>query len=231
MLEELKHDVWAANLELPRLGLVTLTWGNVSGIDRQKGAMVIKPSGVDYAAMTEADMVVVDLVTGNVLDGGLKPSSDTPTHLVLYRAFPEIGGVVHTHSRYATVWAQTGRDIPASGTTHADYFHGAIPCPRRLGDEEIGGDYEIETGRVIAETYSVRGLSVGEVPAVLVHSHGPFVFGGSPARAVENAVVLEEVACMGILTELLTPGLLPMQTSLLDRHYLRKHGLGAYYGQ
>ena len=231
MLAELKQEVFEANLALPRHGLVTFTWGNVSGIDRQRGLVVIKPSGVDYAVMAATDMVVVDLETGAVIEGTLKPSSDTPTHLVLYRAFASIGGIVHTHSRHATVWAQAGKDIPATGTTHADYFFGAIPCTRKLTDAEIEGDYEAETGRVIAETFLSRGLDPKEVPAALVHSHGPFAFGKSAADAVHNAVVLEEVAYMGIFAELLTPRLPAMQQGLLDRHYLRKHGSNAYYGQ
>jgi L-ribulose-5-phosphate 4-epimerase len=181
--------------------------------------------------MTARDMVVVDLASGAVLEGALKPSSDTPTHLVLYRAFPDIGGIVHTHSRHATMWAQAGRDVPATGTTHADYFYGPIPCTRPMTDAEIQGDYEAQTGSVIVETFRSRGTSPQQVPAVLVNSHGPFAFGGSPEDAVHNAVVLEEVAHMGIFAEILTPKLPPMQQSLLDRHYLRKHGKGAYYGQ
>jgi len=231
MLEHLKQRVFEANLALPRHGLVTFTWGNVSGIDRQRGLMVIKPSGVDYAVMTVADMVVVDLDSGAVVEGTLKPSSDTPTHLVLYRAFAAIGGIVHTHSRHATVWAQSGKDIPATGTTHADYFYGSIPCTRTLTNDEIAGDYEVETGRVIVETFQSRDLVPERIPAALVHSHGPFAFGKDPLDAVHNAVVLEEVAYMGLFAEVLTPHLPPMQQTLLDRHYLRKHGSGAYYGQ
>ncbi|HXP95060.1 MAG TPA: L-ribulose-5-phosphate 4-epimerase [Telmatospirillum sp.] len=231
MLEQLKESVFEANLALPRHGLVTFTWGNVSGIDRQRGLMVIKPSGVDYAVMTVADMVVVDLESGAVVEGALKPSSDTPTHLVLYRAFAAIGGIVHTHSRHATVWAQAGKDIPATGTTHADYFYGSIPCTRMLSNDEIAGDYEVETGLVIVETFQSRGLVPDRIPGALVHSHGPFAFGKDPLDAVHNAVVLEEVAYMGLFAEVLTPGLPPMQQTLLDRHYLRKHGSGAYYGQ
>jgi L-ribulose-5-phosphate 4-epimerase len=231
MLESLKEAVLAANLALPAHGLVTFTWGNVSGIDRAEGMVVIKPSGVAYDRMTARDMVVVDLASGAVLEGALKPSSDTPTHLVLYRAFPDIGGIVHTHSRHATIWAQAGRDVPATGTTHADYFYGAIPCTRPMTDAEIQGDYEAQTGTVIVETFRSRGTSPQQVPAVLVNSHGPFAFGATPDEAVHNAVVLEEVAHMGIFAEMLTPKLPPMQQSLLDRHYLRKHGRGAYYGQ
>jgi L-ribulose-5-phosphate 4-epimerase len=231
MLEELKQKVLAANLILPSHGLVTFTWGNVSGIDRQHALIVIKPSGVEYAAMTAADMVVVDLVSGAVVEGALKPSSDTATHLVLYRAFPALGGIVHTHSRHATIWAQAGKDIPAQGTTHADYFYGDIPCTRTLTDAEIAGEYEAETGNVIVETFQSRRLAPEQIPAVLVHSHGPFAFGKDPDDAVHNAVVLENVAYMGIFAELLTPQLPGMQRSLLDRHYLRKHGADAYYGQ
>ncbi|WP_274540579.1 L-ribulose-5-phosphate 4-epimerase [Telmatospirillum siberiense] len=231
MLEELKQKVLAANLALPTHGLVTFTWGNVSGIDRQNSLVVIKPSGVDYAAMRAADMVVVDLNDGSVVEGALKPSSDTPTHLVLYRAFPDAGGIVHTHSRHATIWAQAGRDIPATGTTHADYFYGDIPCTRMMTDAEIAGDYEVETGHVIVETFRTRQITPGQVPAILVHSHGPFAFGSDPGDAVHNAVVLENVAYMGLFAECLAPRLPGMQRSLLDRHYLRKHGKGAYYGQ
>lgn len=231
MLEELKQRVLAANLALPTHGLVTFTWGNVSGIDRERALMVIKPSGIDYAAMEADDMVVVDLADGTVVEGALKPSSDTPTHLVLYRAFPAIGGIVHTHSRHATIWAQAGKDIPATGTTHADYFYGDIPCTRMLTEAEIAGDYEAQTGSVIVETFRSRHLAPEQIPAVLVHAHGPFAFGKDPDDAVHNAVVLENVAYMGIFAELLTPRLSRMQGSLLDRHYLRKHGRDAYYGQ
>lgn len=231
MLDRLKQSVFEANMALPRHGLVTFTWGNVSGIDRDQGLVVIKPSGVDYAVMTADDMVVVDLATGATVEGRLKPSSDTPTHLVLYRAYADLGGIVHTHSRHATVWAQAGRDLPATGTTHADYFYGAVPCTRKMTDAEIAGDYEIETGNVIVETFAKRGIVPTRIPSVLVHSHGPFAFGRDPADAIHNAVVLEEIAYMGIFSEFLTPGLTPMQQTLLDRHYLRKHGAGAYYGQ
>jgi L-ribulose-5-phosphate 4-epimerase len=231
MLESLKQAVLEANLALPRHGLVTFTWGNVSGIDRSKNLVVIKPSGIDYDAMTAEDMVVVTVDSGRVVEGTLKPSSDTPTHLVLYRAFDSLGGIVHTHSRHATAWAQAGRDIPATGTTHADYFHGSIPCTRALTEQEIAGDYEVETGRVIVETFQFRKIDPAGVPAALVHSHGPFAFGKTPGDAVHNAVVLEEVAHMGVLAAILEPRLPSMQQSLLDRHYLRKHGAGAYYGQ
>ena len=229
MLNELKEQVLRANLELVARGLVTYTWGNVSGIDRERGLVVIKPSGVEYAGMTADDMVVVDLATGEKVEGKWKPSSDTPTHLVLYRAFPELGGVVHTHSRYATSWAQAGMGIPALGTTHADYFYGEIPCTRRMTPAEIAGEYELETGNVIVETF--KGLSAPDIPAALVHSHGPFAWGTDPENAVHNAVVLEELAIMAFNTKMLYPDISEMQSELLDKHYLRKHGKNAYYGQ
>ena len=229
MLEELKKAVCKANLELPRHGLVTFTWGNVSGVDREKGLMVIKPSGVEYDGMSPEDMVVVSLATGEAVEGKWKPSSDTATHVALYNAFPNIGGVVHTHSRWATSWAQAGRSIPAYGTTHGDYFYGPIPCTRKMTPEEIRGEYEKETGTVIVETFA--GSSADEIPAVLVHSHGPFAWGVSPMDAVHNAVVLEELAFMAFHTEALTPNMPSMQQELLDKHYLRKHGKDAYYGQ
>ena len=228
MLEELKQIVCKANLELPKYGLVTFTWGNVSGIDREKGLVVIKPSGVEYDNMKPEDMVVVDL-DGKVVEGKYKPSSDTPTHLALYKAFPNIGGVVHTHSRWATSWAQAGRGIPAYGTTHGDYFYGEIPCTRKMTIEEIRGEYEKETGNVIIETF--EGKSADDIPAVLVHSHGPFTWGTDPHNAVHNAVVLEELAFMAFHTEAIQPGKETMQQELLDKHYLRKHGANAYYGQ
>ncbi|NNU85178.1 L-ribulose-5-phosphate 4-epimerase [Geobacillus sp. BMUD] len=228
MLEELKRSVWEANLQLPQYRLVTFTWGNVSGIDRERGLVVIKPSGVAYDKLTIDDMVVVDL-NGNVVEGALKPSSDTPTHLWLYKQFPGIGGIVHTHSTWATVWAQAGRGIPALGTTHADYFYGEIPCTRPMTSEEIQGAYELETGKVITETF--RFLDPLQVPGVLVHGHGPFAWGKDPANAVHNAVVLEEVAKMAARTYMLNPNAQPISQSLLDRHYLRKHGVNAYYGQ
>ena len=229
MLEKLKELVCKANLELPKHGLVTFTWGNVSGVDREKGLMVIKPSGVEYDNMTPEDMVVVSLATGEKVEGKWKPSSDTDTHVALYNAFPGIGGIVHTHSRWATSWAQAGRGIPAYGTTHGDYFYGEIPCTRKMTPEEIAGRYELETGNVIIETF--EGKSADDIPAVLVHSHGPFAWGTDPMNAVHNAVVLEELAFMALQTEALNPNITPMQQELLDKHYLRKHGKNAYYGQ
>ena len=204
MLEELKELVCKANLELPKYGLVTFTWGNVSGVDRETGLMVIKPSGVEYDNMTPEDMVVVSLATGEKVEGKWKPSSDTATHVALYNAFPNIGGIVHTHSRWATSWAQAGRGIPAYGTTHGDYFYGEIPCTRKMTVEEIRGEYEKETGNVIIETFT--DLSADDVPAVLVHSHGPFTWGTDPHNAVHNAVVLEELAFLAFHTEAFTPG-------------------------
>ena len=231
MLEQLKETVLKANLLLPKHGLVTFTWGNVSGVDREAGLMVIKPSGVEYEEMCADDMVVVSLETGERVEGRYKPSSDTPTHAALYKAFPNIGGVVHTHSRWATSFAQAGRGIPAFGTTQGDYFYGEIPCTRLMTAEEIHGEYELETGNVIIETYKERGINPDYVPACLVHSHGPFAWGTDPMNAVHNSVVLEEVAFMAFHAMALTPGLPPMQQELLDKHYLRKHGPNAYYGQ
>jgi len=231
MLEALKAEVLKANLELPRYGLVTFTWGNVSAIDRASGLVVIKPSGVEYDDMTADDMVVVNLETGKVVEGSKKPSSDTATHLALYKAFPSIGGLVHTHSRHATIWSQAGQDLPAWGTTHADYFYGDIPCTRLMTEAEIAGEYELETGNVIIETFEKRGIDAAQVPAVLVHSHGPFAWGKDAHTAVHNAVVLEEIAYMGIFSRQLTPELPNMQQTLLDKHFLRKHGKNAYYGQ
>lgn len=230
MLNELKRQVLAANLSLPAYGLVTFTWGNVSAIDRQSGLVVIKPSGIAYEAMTLEDLVVVDL-EGKVREGHRKPSSDTATHLALYRAFADIGGVVHTHSRNATIWAQAGQPIPALGTTHADYFYGDIPCTRPMSEAEIAGDYERETGKVIIETFNQAGRDPQQVPGVLVYSHGPFAWGKDAADAVHNAVVLEEVAIMAMATRQLAPAIAPMQPELLDKHFLRKHGKHAYYGQ
>ena len=231
MLEELKEIVCKANLELPKYGLVTFTWGNVSGADREKGLMVIKPSGVEYDNMKPEDMIVVSLATGERVEGKWKPSSDTATHMALYNAFPNIGGIVHTHSRWATSWAQAGKDIPAYGTTHGDYFYGEIPCTRKMTPEEIAGEYELETGNVIIESFKVRGIDPDQVPAVLVSSHGPFAWGTDPHNAVHNSVVLEELAFMAFHTEAMNPGISPMLQELLDKHYLRKHGKNAYYGQ
>jgi L-ribulose-5-phosphate 4-epimerase len=228
MLEQLKQEVLEANLELPKRGLVTYTWGNVSGIDREKGLIVIKPSGVLYDKLMMEHLVVLDL-EGNQIEGDLRPSSDTPTHLVLYKAFPEIGGVVHTHSTWATIWAQSGRGIPALGTTHADYFYGEIPCTRRLTPEEIHGEYEVETGKVIVETF--KALTPIFMPGVLVNSHGPFCWGKNATEAVHNAVVLEEVAMMAYRTFVLSPQIGSIDNALLDKHFLRKHGKNAYYGQ
>lgn len=229
MLELLKEQVFQSNLLLPRHGLVTFTWGNVSGIDRERGLMVIKPSGVSYEEMTAEDMVVVEVETGKVVEGKLIPSSDTPTHIELYKAFSNIGGIVHTHSRWATSFAQAGRGIMALGTTHGDYFYGEIPCTRKMTKVEIEGEYEKETGSVIKETF--QGKDPDAIPAVLVHSHGPFAWGTDPMEAVHNAVVLEEVAFMNFHTLMLEPTIPSMQQELLDKHYLRKHGANAYYGQ
>ncbi|MBU5595606.1 L-ribulose-5-phosphate 4-epimerase [Amphibacillus sp. MSJ-3] len=227
-MEALKEKVLKANLDLPKHGLVTFTWGNVSGFDKESGLVVIKPSGVPYDDMTVNDLVVVDL-DGHVVEGSKKPSSDTPTHLVLYKAFPGIGGVVHTHSPWATSWAQAGQDIPALGTTHGDYFYGDIPCTRRMTVAEINGDYELETGNVIVDTF--KDIDPHAIPSVLVHSHAPFNWGKDPEEAVHNAVVLEEVAKMALNTYQINPNVQTMQQTLLDKHYLRKHGKNAYYGQ
>jgi len=229
MLEQLKEQVFQANLLLPKHGLIVFTWGNVSGIDREQGLVVIKPSGVSYDVMQADDMVVVELATGKVVEGKLKPSSDTPTHLELYKAFPNIGGIVHTHSRWATSFAQAGRGIMALGTTHGDYFYGEIPCTRKMTKAEIEGEYEKETGTVIIETFKDKNPDA--IPAVLVHSHGPFTWGKDAMDAVHNAVVLDEVAFMNFHTMMLEPKIPPMQQELLDKHYLRKHGANAYYGQ
>lgn len=228
MLEDLKEKVYRANMDLVKHGLVIFTWGNVSGIDREKGLVVIKPSGVDYDVMTADDMVVVSLETGEVVEGKLRPSSDTPTHLVLYRAFPEIGGVVHTHSTYATAWAQAGIDLPNIGTTHADYFHQAIPCTADMGEVEVRGDYELETGNVIVRRF--EGMNPIHTPGVLVKNHGPFTWGKSPAEAVHNAVVLEQVAKMASIAYQINPKL-TMNPLLIEKHFSRKHGPNAYYGQ
>ncbi len=232
MLEELKRSVWQANLELRKRGLCILTWGNVSAVDRAHGLMVIKPSGVEYDDMRPEDMVVVSLESGEKAEGKLKPSSDTATHIELYRAFPSVGGVVHTHSPYAVAWAQAGRGIPPYGTTHADHFYGEIPCTRKLSVDKISRDYEQATGKVIVETMKLRGLDAQLMSAALVHSHGPFIWGKNAADAVDNATALEEVARMAFVTELLSGGGRErMQTELLDKHFFRKHGNNAYYGQ
>jgi L-ribulose-5-phosphate 4-epimerase len=228
MLEKLKRLVYEGNMELPQRGLVTYTWGNVSGIDRESGLIVIKPSGVNYDDLKPEDMVVIDF-DGNQVEGKYRPSSDTPTHLELYKAFPEIGGIVHTHSSWATIWAQAGRSIPCYGTTHADYFYGEIPCTRSLTAEEINNDYEKNTGLVIIETFKDKDPLA--VPGVLCTNHGPFTWGTDASGAVHNAVVLEEVASMAFHTEMLGSSMKPVQDVLLDKHYLRKHGANAYYGQ
>ena len=230
MLESLKQAVYEANMELPRRGLVTYTWGNVSGIDRAAGLFVIKPSGVDYETMSWEDMVVMDL-EGNRVEGRYKPSSDTPTHLELYKRYEEIGGVVHTHSPEATSWAQAGRSIPLYGTTHADYFYGEIPCARSLTQEEIDEAYEKNTGLVIIETFDEKGLNPMYTPGVLCTNHGPFTWGKDAAEAVHNAVVLEEVAKMALKTELINPQVKPAPDRIRDKHFFRKHGENAYYGQ
>lgn len=230
MLSELKKLVCEANCLLPKYGLITFTWGNVSAIDRKSGLVVIKPSGVEYSDLTADSMVVVDL-EGNVVEGALKPSSDTATHLVLYRNFTALGGVVHTHSTFATSWAQANADIPAMGTTHADYLYGNIPCTRRMKAEEIAGEYELETGHVIVETFKNRNMDASSMPGVIVANHGPFTWGKDAIDAVHNAVVLEEVAKMALYARLINPQAQIMQKELMDRHYLRKHGAGAYYGQ
>lgn len=227
MLEQMKKSVFEANRLLKDSGLIVLTWGNVSQIDRESGYIVIKPSGVSYDTMTVEDMVVVDL-QGRVVEGNLKPSSDLPTHIELYKAFPEIGGITHTHSRWATIFSQAGVPIPALGTTHADAFYGAIPVTRKMTDEEIAGEYEKETGSVIVETFS--NINPNDIPAVLVHSHGPFIWGKDAVKSVENAITLEEVAMMAWNTLCLNPQA-QLQQALLDKHYLRKHGSNAYYGQ
>ena len=228
MLEALKQKVLEANLALPKHNLVTFTWGNVSGINRELGLIVIKPSGISYNQLKLEDMVVVDL-NGNVIEGNLKPSSDTPTHLFLYQNFSGIGGIVHTHAPFSTSWAQAGKSIPALGTTHADYFYGTIPCTREMRKEEINGAYEQETGKVIVETF--LDVNPYEVPSVLVHSHAPFSWGKDPEEAVHNAVVLEKVAEMALQTYQLNNAITSMDQQLLDKHYLRKHGESAYYGQ
>ena len=227
-LTALKNDVFRRNLELVEHGLVVLTWGNVSGIDREAGLVAIKPSGVAYAGMTAEDIVVVDL-EGHAVEGRLRPSSDLPTHLALYRAFPSVGGIVHTHSPKAVAWAQARRGIPAFGTTHADHFHGAVPCTRELTPAEVADDYELNTGRVIEERF--HDLDAEAFPGVLVAGHGPFTWGPTPRKAVENAVALEQIAAMALDTLRLDPDAEPAPSYILDKHYFRKHGPGAYYGQ
>jgi len=229
MLETLKKQVLEANLLLPKYGLITFTWGNASGIDREKGLVVIKPSGVSYEGMKAEHMVVLELETGKTVEGDFSPSSDTPTHLALYKAFPDIGGVVHTHSRWATIFAQAGMGVPPLGTTHADYFYGEIPCTRKMTKEEIQKDYEANTGQVIIERF--KGIDPNSIPAVLAYSHGPFVWGKDAMAAVENSVVLEELAFMAWHNIMMEPKISTMQNDLLDKHYLRKHGPTAYYGQ
>lgn len=231
MLEQLKQQVLEANLDLPRYNLVTFTWGNVSAIDRNRGLLVIKPSGVKYEKMQRDDMVVVEVESGKVIEGTLKPSSDTATHRALYLAWPEVGGIVHTHSRHATIWAQAARDLIALGTTHADDFYGTIPCTRAMRQEEIEQQYEWNTGQVIVETFAQRGIQPSAIPAALVHSHGPFAWGKDAEAAVHSAVVLEEVAYMALYTSQLHAELKPISQTLLDLHYLRKHGKNAWYGQ
>ena len=230
MLEELKEKVFKANLDLVKHNLVIFTWGNVSGIDREKGLVVIKPSGVSYDTMKASDMVVVDLKTGKVVEGGLNPSSDTPTHLVLYRAYPEIGGIVHTHSTYATAWAQAGLSIPNIGTTHADYFHDDIPCTDDMTEEEVKGDYELETGNVIVNCIEKRKVNPVHTPGVLVKNHGPFAWGKDADNAVYNAVVMEQVAKMAFVSFCVNTHT-TMNPLLVEKHFSRKHGPNAYYGQ
>ncbi|MHB1454234.1 MAG: L-ribulose-5-phosphate 4-epimerase [Saccharofermentanales bacterium] len=230
MMENLINEVLEANLLLPKFGLVVFTWGNVSAIDRRNGIVVIKPSGVSYESMSKEHMVVMDL-EGKVLSGNYKPSSDTDTHIALYREFPDIGGIVHTHSRWATSWAQACTALPAYGTTHADYYYGEIPCTRKLTPEEISSSYELNTGRVIIETFKNSNLSAKAIPGVLVAGHGPFAWGKNASDAVHNAVVMEECAMMAINTRIINPDVTPIEQVLLDKHYQRKHGAGAYYGQ
>lgn len=230
MLEHLKEQVYKANMALVEHGLVIFTWGNVSGIDREKGLVVIKPSGVSYDVMKADDMVVVDLATGAVVEGDLRPSSDTPTHLAIYRAWPEVGGVVHTHSTYATAWAQAGIDLPNIGTTHADYFHNAIPCTPDMTESEVKGDYELETGNLIVNTFNGGGINPMHTPGVLVKNHGPFAWGKTPDEAVHNAVVMEQVAKMAFVAYQVNPHL-TMNPLLVEKHFSRKHGPNAYYGQ
>lgn len=230
MLEKLKQEVYEANMELPRRGLVTYTWGNVSGIDRESGLVIIKPSGVEYDDLAPDNLVVLDL-EGNKVEGDLNPSSDTKTHIELYKAFPHIGGIVHTHSINAVAWAQAGEDIPCYGTTHADYFYGSVPCARHLTDQEIDEDYEKNTGKVIVETFTRRDINPIHMPAAICYSHGPFTWGSNAREAVYHAVVLEEVAKMALLTRQVNPDARPAPLNVQDKHFLRKHGPDAYYGQ
>lgn len=230
MLKDLREKVYCANMELPKKGLVVYTWGNVSGIDRDKGLIVIKPSGVEYEDLTPENLVIVDM-DNNIVEGSLNPSSDTKTHVELYKSFPEVGGIVHTHSPHAVGWAQAGRDIPCYGTTQADYFYGSVPCTRNLTREEVEGDYELNTGKVIAETFRDRKLDPLAVPGVICRCHGPFTWGKDAAKAVYHAVVLEEVAKMAMYTLNVDHSASPAPEYVLDKHYLRKHGPNAYYGQ
>lgn len=230
VVKEMKHRVFDANLALPKAGLVKLTWGNVSEINRDLGIIVIKPSGVDYQTMKPEDMVVTDL-DGHLLEAGLKPSSDLATHVELYKQFPTINSVVHTHSKNAVMWAQAGRSLPAYGTTHADTFYGTVPCTRQLTKAEIARAYELETGKVIVETFNEKKLDPLAVPGVLVYGHGPFTWGETPKKAVENSIVLDEIAEMASVTEVVNTHIQPIPTYLLDKHYFRKHGKNAYYGQ
>ncbi len=230
LLKELRKQVYEANMELPRRNLVTYTWGNVSGIDREQGLFVIKPSGVEYDELRPENLVVMDLA-GNKVEGELNPSSDMKSHLVLYNAFPQIGGIVHTHSPYAVGWAQAGEDIPCFGTTHADYFYGPIPCARHLTQEELDEGYELNTGKTIVETFRLRNIDPVAVPAVICHSHGPFTWGKDADQAVYHAVVLEEVAKMALFTRQVNPQAVPAPQRIVNKHYTRKHGPNAYYGQ
>lgn len=231
MLEALKEQVFEANIQLKKFNLVILTWGNASEIDENRELMVIKPSGVNYNQMNPSDMVVVDIKTGKTVEGKLKPSSDAETHRILYQQFQNVGGIVHTHSRHATIWAQAGKSVDPLGTTHADYFYGAIPCTRRMKKEEIDHNYELETGNVIVETFQNKNIDPMTIPAVLVHSHGPFTWGKNALEAVQHALILEEICYMEMFSYMISPSLEKMQKDLLDKHYLRKHGANAYYGQ
>ncbi|MBQ9389717.1 MAG: L-ribulose-5-phosphate 4-epimerase [Synergistaceae bacterium] len=230
MLKDLREEVYCANMELPKRGLVVYTWGNVSGIDREKGLVVIKPSGVEYDDLTPDNLVIVDM-NNKIVEGSMNPSSDTKTHVELYKSFPSIGGIVHTHSPHAVAWAQAGKDIPCYGTTHADYFYGSVPCTRNLTAQEVDEDYELNTGRVIAETFRERKSDPLAVPGVICHSHGPFTWGKNAAKAVYHAVVLEEVAKMAMYTVTIDARAPEAPQYVLDKHYLRKHGPDAYYGQ